>query len=187
MPISYYCGCLSGERTAQLNQGMAGLSQLMKILCNDVFAAVLTAACTLVQVTVNAPGEIAGILFLYLALTILISVLQICSQNGIREEIIRQKNSLDGQICQSIGNLELICGMNAECHEKKRLRPVVFQIDVMERGHHRFMGAFDCTKQLCKIAFSHSAGFHPDDCRRTDGSWDGHHGLPSVPAASEAH
>ena len=153
MPVSYYCGRLSGERTAQLNQGVAGLSQLIKILCNDVFAAVLTAACTLVQVTVNAPGEIAGILFWYLALTILISVLQICSQNGIREEIIRQKNSLDGQICQSIGNLELIRGMNAECHEKKRLHPAVFQIGVMEREHHRHMGAFDCAKQICKIAF----------------------------------
>lgn len=50
MPVSYYAGCLSGEKTAQLNQGVAGLSQLIKILCNDIIATVLTAVCTLVQV-----------------------------------------------------------------------------------------------------------------------------------------
>lgn len=153
MPVSYYSGCLSGERTAQLNQGVAGLSQLIKILCNDVCATVLTAICTLVQVAVNAPGAVVGIMLLYLASTILISVMQIRSQNGIREEIIRQKNSLDGQICQSIGNLELIRSMNAEVYEKERLHPAIFRIGDTERRHHRYMGAFDCGKQACKIVF----------------------------------
>lgn len=153
MPVDYYSGCLSGERTAQLNQGVAGLSQLIKILCNDVFATVLTAVCTLVQVTSNAPWVMAGIMLLYLFSTIFISVMQIRSQNGIREKIIRQKNSLDGQICQSIGNLELIRGMNAAPYEKKRLHPMIFQIASTERRHHRYMGAFDCAKQVCKIAF----------------------------------
>lgn len=153
MPVSYYSGCLSGERTAQLNQGVAGVSQLIKILCNDVLATILTAVCSLVQVTVNAPGAMVGIMLLYLALTILISTMQIRSQNGIREEIIRQKNSLDGQICQSIGNLELIRCMNAVFHEKERLHPAIFQIGTAERKHHRCMGVFDCVKQVCKIVF----------------------------------
>lgn len=153
MPVFYYSGCLSGERTAQLNQGVAGLSQLIKILCDDVFATVLTAVCTLVQVMVNAPAAVVGIMLLYLVSTILISVTQIRSQNGIREEIIRRKNSLDGQICQSISNLELIRGMNAESYEKKRLRPSIFQIGTVERKHHKYMGMFDCMKQVCKIVF----------------------------------
>ena len=62
MPVSYYAGCLSGEKTAQLNHGVAGLSQLIKIICNDIFATVLTAVCTLVQVMINAPMLIAGIM-----------------------------------------------------------------------------------------------------------------------------
>ncbi len=32
MPVSYYSGTLSGEKTAQLNQGVAGFSQLIKIM-----------------------------------------------------------------------------------------------------------------------------------------------------------
>lgn len=153
MPISYYSGCLSGEKTAQLNQGVAGFSQLIKIMCNDVFATVLTAVCTLVQVFLNAPGIMVGIMLLYLVLTVTISTFQIRSQNGIRENIVSQKNTLDGQICQSISNLELIRGMHAEGYERKRLVPGILNISRTERKHHRYMGAFDCLKQFCKISF----------------------------------
>lgn len=153
MPVSYYLGCLSGEKTAQLNQGVAGFSQLIKIICNDVFATVLTAVCTLVQVFLNAPGIMVGIMLLYLVLTVIISTFQIRSQNGIRESIVAQKNALDGQICQSISNLELIRGMNAEEYEKKRLLPRILNISRTEKRHHRYMGSFDSLKQLCKISF----------------------------------
>lgn len=153
MPVSYYSGCLSGEKTAQLNQGVAGFSQLIKIMCNDVFATVLTAVCTLVQVLLNAPGIMVGIMLLYLALTVTISAFQIRSQNGIRESIVSQKNALDGQICQSISNLELIRGMHAEGFERKRLLPGILNISRAEKRHHRYMGTFDCLKQLCKISF----------------------------------
>lgn len=153
MPVSYYSGCLSGERTAQLNQGVAGFSQLIKIMCNDVFTTLLTAICTLVQVFFNAPGIIVGIILFYLLLTVIISAFQIRSQNGIRENIVGQKNSLDGQICQSITNLELIRGMNAVKYEKKRLQPDILNISWTEKKHHKYMGIFDCLKQLCKISF----------------------------------
>ena len=153
MPVSYYSGCLSGEKTAQLNQGGAGFSQLIKIMCNDVIATALTAACTLVQVFINAPCMIAGIMITYLVVTVIISAFQIHSQNGIRENIVEQKNALDGKICQSISNIELIRGMNAEEYEKRRLLPDIRDISRIEKRHHRYMGAFDCSKQFCKISF----------------------------------
>ena len=141
MPISYYGGDkLSGERTAQLNQGVAGLSQLIKICCNDVFATVLTAICTLFQVATNAPFTIAAIMMGYLVITVMVSVFQIRSQNDIREDIIAQKNGLDGQICQSISNLELIRSMNAGEYEKDRLKPSILKISSTEKKHHRYMG-----------------------------------------------
>lgn len=153
MPASYYSSSLSGEKTAQLNQGVAGFSQLIKIMCNDVLATVLTAVCTLVQVFLNAPWIMVGIMMLYLALTILVSVFQIRSQNGIREKIVGYKNSLDGQVCQSIMNLELIRCMSAEEYEKKRLIPSILNISNAEKKHHKYMGSFDCVKQFCKISF----------------------------------
>lgn len=153
MPVSYYAGSLSGEKTAQLNQSVAGLSQLIKILCNDIIATILTAVCTLIQVVLKAPIAMAGIMLMYLATTLLVSVFQIRSQNGIRENIIKQKNSLDGQICQSISNLELIRSMDAEEYERVRLQPAIHKVSATEKKHHRYMGSFDCVKQFCKIAF----------------------------------
>ena len=153
MPVSYYTGCLSGEKTAQLNQGVAGFSQLIKIMCNDIFATILTAVCTLVQVFLNAPWIVVAVMLLYLAITVTISIFQIRSQNGIRENIVNQKNSLDGQVCQSISNLELIRGMHAENYERKRLLPSILNISRIEKRHHRYMGAFDCLKQISKITF----------------------------------
>ena len=153
MPAAFYSGSLSGEKTAQLNQGVAGLSQLIKILCNDICATVLTAVCTIAQVLLNAPLVMAGLMMLYLALTVVISVMQIRSQNGIREKIVGQKNALDGQICQSISNLELIRSMSAEEYEKNRLIPSILNISRTEQKHHRYMGVFDSAKQFCKILF----------------------------------
>lgn len=153
MPVAYNFNHNSGEKTAQLNQGVAGMSQLIKILCNDIFATILTAACTLIQVVLNAPGLMAGIMLLYLAVTIIISVFQIRSQNGIRENIISQKNQLDGNVCQSISNLELVRSLNAEAYERKRLQPAISQISATEQKHHRCMGSFDALKQGCKILF----------------------------------
>ena len=154
MPISYYGGDkLSGERTAQLNQGVAGLSQLIKICCNDIFATVLTAICTLFQVATNAPFTIAAIMMGSLIITVMVSVFQIRSQNGIREDIVAQKNGLDGQICQSISNLELIRSMDAGEYEIDRLKPSILKISSTEKKHHRYMGTFDCVKQFCKITF----------------------------------
>lgn len=153
MPVKYTHGSLSGEKTAQLNQGIAGLSQLIKITCNDIFATILTALCTLVQVLLNAPDTIAIIMLIYLIITIFISMKQIKSQNGIRENIIKQKNVFDGQVCQSISNLEMIRSMNAEIYEKHRLRPAILRICETERKHHCYMGTFDCVKQVCKIGF----------------------------------
>lgn len=153
MPVAYNFNHNSGEKTAQLNQGVAGMSQLIKILCNDVFATVLTAVCTLVQVVMNAPGLMAGIMLLYLLVTIVISVFQIRSQNGIRENIIAQKNHLDGNVCQSISNLELVRSLNAETYERKRLQPAISSISATEQKHHRCMGSFDALKQSFKILF----------------------------------
>lgn len=153
MPVSYCADTLSGEKTAQLNQGVSGLSQLIKVLCSDVFTAILTAACTLIQVFFNAPPVMALIMLTYLTASIVISLCQIRSQNGIREDIVAKKNSLDGQICQSIANLELIRSMHAESYETDRLKPSVESICTTEKRHHKYMGTFDELKNGCKVLF----------------------------------
>ncbi len=153
MPVAYCAGRLNAERTAQLNQGGAGLSQMIKSVCNDVFATVLTAICTLAQVLLNTHWIMCFIMMLHLIFTVTISYFQIRSQNGIREKIVAQKTALDGHISESISNLEFIRGMNAETYERKRLYPSILQVSHTEKEHHCCMGRYDCLKQVCKITF----------------------------------
>lgn len=118
LPVSYYSDSLKGEKTAQLNQGVTGLSQLIKVVCNDMFATVSTVAFALVQVFLNAPPVMLGLMLIYFTSTILVSAWQIRSQNGVRETIVAKKNKMDGQICQSISNLEYIRSRGAEVLRK---------------------------------------------------------------------
>ncbi len=153
MPLSNYSGSLSGEKTAKINQGVSGMSQLIKIVCNDIVSTVLIALCTLAQVLMNAPHLILLIMISYLFATIAISIFQIHSQNGIREKIIEYKTSLDGSICESINNIEFIRNMNAERFETDRLSPSIRNICLTEQRHHIYMGSFDSVKQFFKVLF----------------------------------
>ena len=137
----------------RIPQGVAGLSQLIKICCKDVYATVLITICTLLRIVMNTSLGMASIMLGYLVFTILISVFQIRSQNSIRENINSQKNALDSQVCQSIANLELIRSMDAGDYEKMPLKPAISKTSSTEKKHHRYMGFFDYVKQLFKITF----------------------------------
>lgn len=153
MPVAFFEGSLKGEKTARLNQGITGLSQLIKIFCNDVLAALLTTAFAIGQVFLNAPVILSVVILMYLAVTFGISFAQIRSQNGIREKILALKNCLNGKICQAITNLEPIREMSAEDCETQRIKPDITEISKIEQHHHIRMGSFDCAKQAAKIVF----------------------------------
>ena len=93
----------------------------------------------MVQAVVQAPLLIAGLMLSYGVVEILISVLQIRSQNGIREGLVRSKNELDGEICQAIRNIELIRVMNAEEYESRKMQPRTEKICSTESRHHMCM------------------------------------------------
>ena len=154
MPVSFTFGEDKGEkRAAQLDQGIEGLSQLIRIVCNDVCAMVLTTSFILYQVVSHAPWIMAMIMLAYLGVSILISIAQIRSQNGIREAILDKKNTLRGQVHQAVAGLELIRSLNAETYEADRLCPLIDEISAAEKRHHLFMGRFDGIKKICAIAF----------------------------------
>ena len=153
MPVANISDCPSGEKTSQINQGIAGYSQLIKLLCGDASGVVLTAAFTLREVWRSSSGTMAGFMCMYLFVAVCLSYLQIRSQNGIREDIQRQKNALDGQTVQSINNLELIRSLNAEAFERRRLAPAIDRASSAEKKHHCFMGMFDFFKQAAAYLF----------------------------------
>ena len=152
-PVSCYDRDNSGTFTAKINQGVAGASQLIRVFCNNIVPSVLVGIFLMGQAVVQAPVLIAGLMLSYGIIEILISVLQIRSQNGIREGLVRSKNELDGDICQAICNIELIRVMNAEEYEGKKMEPRTEKICRTESRHHMCMGGFDSAKQIVKVIY----------------------------------
>ncbi len=154
LPTKFYNDNISGEYTAKINQSVAGASQLVKTICNNIVPSVFISIFTIVQVIRKAPLSISAILMSYIILEVFVSVLQIKSQKGIREMLISKKAKLDGTICQSIQNIEMIRVTNAECYEFKRIEPLTENIRGTESKHHSYMGMFDLIKQVLKVTYT---------------------------------
>ncbi len=151
MPVEYFENSLSGEINARMNQSVLGFSQLIKLACNDVIPAILTSITVIVTVICNAPLYLALIMLGYMLVSIIISYFQIRSQNGMRETIMHKKNQLDGKFCQSVQNIELVRGRNADAYEKERLTPFANSAEKTERTHHTVMSFFDIVKKFIQI------------------------------------
>lgn len=153
LPSSYFAGEVSGELTSRINQAVAGSSSLLKVLIKDLLTALFIGIFMIGQAIFNAPWIIAVLMLSYVIFSFFISWLQIRSQNGIRELIIKQKTKLDGEICQSILYIDQIRFMSAEQCESDRLAPQTNSICVTEKKHHTMMGQYDALKQFIKAAF----------------------------------
>lgn len=151
MPICYHEHAMSGESTAQMNQGVSGFSQILKLSCNDILPAILTSCSVIAAVIVSAPPAFSCIMITYAFLAILLSCLQIRSQKGIREHILRLKTRLDGLVTQELQNLEQIRCRNADEQETNRLAPEMHSIETTERRHHLTMGSYDITKKGLQV------------------------------------
>lgn len=151
MPVSYFCNVLSAERSAQISQGVEGISQIIRMFCNDVVATLLTAVFTLVQVLRQAPLSVVGVMAVYLVSSILISAVQIRTQNGVREAMIKTRNRLEGETSQSIQNIEMIRSRGAVDYEVKRLSGPVGALCRQEKNHGCYMAGFDGLKKLVMI------------------------------------
>lgn len=143
----------SGELTSKINQAIEGSVRLLVLFSNDVLPAFFTAIFVIWQCIGQAPPIIALVMLGYITATISASLLQIRSQKGIREDILRQKTRLDGEVCQSINGVEQIRALSAEEYEVRRLAPRMRSIRVTECRHHITMGLFDAVKAFLKVVF----------------------------------
>lgn len=154
LPTKFFNNNTSGEYTAKINQSVAGASQLIKVICNNIVPAVFVSSFTVIQVLRKAPISIAVILLTYIAFEIIVSVFQIKSQNGIRESLIASKAHLDGSICQTIQGIETIRVTNSEEWESNNKSVLTENIRCVESKHHIYMGSFDSIKKTIKVIYT---------------------------------
>jgi len=154
LPTNFFNSNTSGEYTAKINQSVAGASQLVKVICNRIVPAVFISVFAIAQALRRSPMLIGLIFLSYIVLEIFVSVLQIRSQNGIRESLILSKASLDGEICQTIQGIENIRVTNSEDWESRNKAIFTEKIREVESKHHMWMGTFDSIKKLIKVIYT---------------------------------
>lgn len=141
------------ELSAQINQGVEGCCQVLKLTCNDLLPAATTVIFVGFQVATGAPIEMLYIMAAYVAFSALVSVFQIRSQNGIRDSINLQHNELSGRMAESLSHHETITILAARAYEVRRLLGSILGLAKLEKYHHRVMGSFDALKKLVQNAF----------------------------------
>ncbi len=142
------------ELSAQINQGVEGCCQVLKLTCNDLLPAATTVIFVGFQVATGAPIEMLYIMAAYVAFSALVSVFQIRSQNGIRDSINLQHNELSGRMAESLSHHETITILAARAYEVRRLLGSILGLAKLEKYHHRVMGSFDALKKLVQNAFT---------------------------------
>lgn len=142
------------ELSAQINQGVEGCCQVLKLTCNDLLPAATTVIFVGFQVATGAPIEMLYIMAAYVAFSALVSVFQIRSQNGIRDSINLQHNELSGRMAESLSHHETITILAARAYEVRRLLGSILGLAKLEKHHHRVMGSFDALKKLVQNAFT---------------------------------
>ena len=143
----------SAELSAQIDQGVDGCCQVLKLGCNDLLPAASTIVFVALQVYAGAPIELLGLMIAYVAASAVASAFQIRSQNGVRDRINMQHNALAGRIAESLANHETVSILAAAACEARRLAGRILGLASLEKYHHRIMGGFDCAKQLLRVTF----------------------------------
>lgn len=154
LPTKFFNNNISSEYTAKINQSVAGASQFIKVICNNIVPAVFSSTFTVIQVIRKAPVLIALILLSYIAFEMFVSAFQIKSQNGIRESLIASKAYLDGSICQTIQGIETVRVTNSEDWESNSKAFLTENIRRVESKHHIYMGSFDSIKKIIKVVYT---------------------------------
>lgn len=154
LPTKFFNANTSGEYTAKINQSVAGASQLVKVICNRIVPAIFISIFTITQAIRQAPMLIGLIFLSFIVLELFVSILQIKSQNGIRESLISSKACLDGEICQTIQGIENIRVTNSEDWESKNKAVFTEKIRAVESKHHMYMGTFDSIKKIIKVGYT---------------------------------
>ncbi len=142
---------LSRERVGALHgritRSVEGFVKFLKLSFMDFFPAIITAVVALAVAIVAQPwlGLImAGVV----PVATWISIRQVISQKGIRLELLRAKEHLDGTVVEQLGGIEYVRAANTVQREVERVARVAEGRRIQDLGHHVAMAWFDCAKAI---------------------------------------
>lgn len=137
----------SGEVAVLLDKRVHGMVRWLKLIFLDAIPQLAIA----IPAVILAFREslLAGcVILVVLALSALITVLQIRSQKGIRIALIQKTASLAGQITELLAHLDFVRASGMAKHVQRRFDAETQAIKETEFRHHKWMMLFDAVKGL---------------------------------------
>lgn len=147
---------LSAERVGALHgrihRSVEGFIKFLKLAFMDFSPALFSAGMALLVALYTQPW-IALVMAAVIPASLFITVRQIMSQKGIRVELLRKREGLDGTVVEQLSGLEYIRAANTLPIELQRVEHVAEERRSMEIRHHVAMAVFDAIKKLNEGVF----------------------------------
>ena len=136
-----------GAVHGRIRRSVEGLVKLLKLSFMDFAPAILTAGFAL-GVAIHRQPVLGLVMTGVIPIATLIVVKQIQSQKGIRLELLRSKESVDGPVVEQLGGIEYVRAADTHEDEVKRVEVVGEAVRRREIRHHVAMSLFDAAKAL---------------------------------------
>jgi ATP-binding cassette subfamily B protein len=152
-------GALAADRIGALHgrisRAVEGYQKFIRVAFADFIPAV-TLASAAIYTTLAKDWRIGLVMLGVMPVALLLTFWQVSSQQGVRTELLRAKEGLDGTVVEQLGGLEYIRAANTHPLEVSRVTLAADARAKREFGHQFAMARFDWLKALNE-AFFYSA------------------------------
>ncbi|MBI1372494.1 MAG: ATP-binding cassette domain-containing protein [Phycisphaera sp.] len=150
--LSFFARHRSGALNGRVHRSVEGLIRLLKLGFLDFCPAAFMAACALAVAMWREPvvgGIMAGGILSGFGLILW----QVASQRGVRIDLLREREAMDGTVVEVLGGIETVRAANAGDIEAGRVDEVAERLRRREIRHHIQMALFDAAKLLTESLF----------------------------------
>jgi len=137
----------AGSLQSRMNRSIEGYVKLLKLSFLDLMPAMFTAICALYVVGLRNPW-LALVMASVMPIGMVITLFQMKTQRGIRVDLLRAREDIDGRVVELISGLEFIRAANTSALEVRKIESSCEHLRVREIKHHLWMAYFDAAKYL---------------------------------------
>ena len=136
-----------GSVQGRMHRSIEGFVKVIKLSFLDLLPASVTAICAL-AVVASRNRPLTALMAAVIPAGLIIALLQVKTQKGIRIYLLRAKEEIDGRVVELLGGLEYIRAANTELIEIQKIEFACEKLRQREIQHHVWMSVYDALKYL---------------------------------------
>lgn len=146
--LAFFADKQVGSLHGRLNRSIEGLVKLIKLSFLDFLPSLFIAFFALAVASYHAPILLGVEMAIVVPIGIWIVLKQVASQKGIRIDLLRGKEEIDGTVVKLLGGLENVRALHSENFETTRVEVVAERLRAKEIVHHLWMAGYDAVKYV---------------------------------------